>query len=341
MAGNDGLSDLFASIKMFNSSMGEFSQAVALNRASQALKQAKSGIDADTGEQMTEAQQFEQLQNVSNNLATSLAMAGAPATTIQTVVDQFGASARTPEALITQGILAGGEDTKLGAYQMDLGRKAIEARDKTKMDMIAARAELSGDQKALDRQARMDIAKLRSKEGGKLTGTALNEVVDGVEQEVRIARLEPKLASIKPGTSVFNRIKGVSIAAALADPNVGATIAELQQFGSAFVKYFSGLASPGKERDALLAQTINEKDSVELAMRKLEMMKSLGKVVLDSKLETYGTLGYNVQGLIDKRKSISPVVDGFTTKVLKDPASGRIIEQRTYTNGKVVQRFKN
>lgn len=339
MAG--GLTDLFQALTMFKQGVKDLGQSAAIHDASNKVAEIQKGVDEKTGEALTEAQQFQQLQQVGKTLATNLFAGGAPATTVQTLLNQFGTGATTPEALITQGAMAGGKEAKLGAYQIQLGQEAIKARDQIKLDMISQRVGQQGEQKALDRQARMDIAKMRAQTGGKLTGTALNEVVDGVEQEVRISRLEPKLQSIKPGTSIFNRIKGVSIASALADPNVGATIAELQQFGSAYVKYFSGLASPGKEREALLAQTINEKDSVELAMKKLEMMKSLGKSLLDSKLETYGTLGYNVQGLIDKRKAIAPVTDGFTTKVFKDPASGRVIEQRTYQDGKVMRRFKN
>lgn len=294
------LTDLFTALNMFQEGVTEFSASSSINAAANKIAQIKKGMDEQTGEALTGAQQFQQIQDVGTHLATNLFAAGKPATTVQTLLGQFGTGGDTPETLITQGAKIGGT---LGDYMSKQGEKALKVTNTAKLDSIRERYALEADQRALDRAAKLEIATTKAGKLRELPSPALDklEAVDG--RLSSLDSIEKSLIGDRPGTGLLNKIKGVKTLRAIADPEQIASMTMIMQNLLAFQHEISGAAVNDKERDDIKSATVSLDDPPTVARKKVETLKAIAHSQYKRKLSFYKAGNFDVSGYEDRYKA--------------------------------------
>lgn len=336
MAGNDGLSDLFTSINMFKESMTELSGAVALNRGAQRLKEIKEGFDKETGEHLTEAQQFEQMQQLGQGLATSMFMLGKPATTVQTLLGSMGLSANTPEELITQGTKTGGT---LGDYMGERGKKALEAANAPKLRELQEKLKFEAEQRALDRATKAEATEVKAAKLKDLPGPQLTKLEELDGNLDGVVGIRKSLMGTSAATSLFNKIKGYSTLASINDP---ALVEPMTRILAGVLEYqhkISGAAVNDREKGDIERAYVTEKDAPSVAMKKVETLEKIAKEQYERKLSFFKSGKFDISGYEARyqEKYGKSAKTGGNTLRRGYNSSGVLEEQLVDPNGKVLK----
>lgn len=331
---NSELSDLFTSLQMFKEGTNELATSVALNRSAQRLKEIKEGFDKETGEHLTEAQQFEQMNQVGQGLATSMFMLGKPATTVQTQLESMGLSANTPEELITQGALAGGKDNKLGAYQIKLGEEAIKAREANKSELQAAKLYSQAQQREADRQAKIDAAKAKSRASIPLTDGQIKDINSLDDQIAKGKQLLNTIGASPNLVGLSMRIPGASTARSLIDPEYAAFSGQVGQWFDKYRQDVTGAGASVQELSDLKKNVPVVGDPPAVFAAKMRAVVSIGESVRARHIANYAKGRRDVSGFLDKQEDTANQEDAPQKKTVRNPYTNKIEIRYVDKNGK-------
>jgi len=280
------MQELLQAFGMFKQSVQEAATTSAVNDATQAMHQIKTGIT-------NEAEQRKALQGLSDNLAMRLVGVGAPASTVQTAFNaiapqQFG----SVEQMQLEGALSGNKSYQQAAGKI-LGQRASTMQQE-KLFEAGLKAQLQQQELLGKMQLEGVKAGMQKKELKSEEVTKLSEVGQSLQS---LDVLQESFNSLDKSTWL-PRTGNLSFGSTINPERASFEMAVKQNF-DAYRKAITGAGASEKELSMLEQAQPNASDNPWQFQAKLDKAKQLGQMVMKRKVNEYKAAGRDMSGWQD------------------------------------------